>query len=91
MSDAKKKVQSMFASIGSPPTPSEVVGNLVVERQGPGRPRNSEPSAQLNLRVPMSVKRRVRVLATRDNISLSEVVVRAIALYEERHGSAPNL
>ncbi len=91
MSDAKKKVQSMFASIGSPPSPSEVVGNLGAPRAGPGRPRKPEPSAQLNLRVPVAVKRRVRVLATRDNISLSEVIVRAVALYEERHGSAPDL
>lgn len=91
MTDAKKKVQSMFASIGTPPLPSEVVGNLVIERQGPGRPRKSEPTAQLNLRVPVTVKRKVRVLATRDNISLSEVIVRAVALYEERHGSAPDL
>ena len=91
MSDAKKKVQAMFASIGTPPLLSEVVGNLDVRRLGPGRPPKPEPSVQLNLRVPVAVKRRVRVLAARDNISLSEVIVRAIALYEERHGSAPTL
>jgi len=91
MTDAKKKVQSVFASIGVPPSPSEVVGNLETRRAGPGRPPKAEPSAQLNLRVPVRVKRRVRVLATRDNISLSEVIIRAVALYEERHGSAPEL
>ena len=35
--------------------------------------------------------RRVRVLATRDDISLSEVIIRAVALYEREHGAAPEL
>lgn len=91
MSEARKKVQAVFASIGTPPTRADVVGNLELRRAGPGRPPNPEPTAQLNLRVPVAVKRRVRVLATRDNISLSEVIVRAVALYEERHGFAPEL
>ena len=87
--DAVRKVKKMFAGFGKAPSPDEVVGNLKLEEARPvGRPRG-EPTVQLNLRVPPTLKRRVRVLAARDNISLSDVVVRAIALYEEKHGAAP--
>lgn len=89
--DAVQKVKKTFAGFGNAPSPNEVVGNLTLEDKRPvGRPRG-EPTVQLNLRVPPAIKRRVRVLAARDNISLSDVVVRAIALYEEKHGAVPEL
>lgn len=89
-SDAAKKVKQMFKGLGRVPSPAETVGSLTV----PARPsprEKVEPSAQLNLRVPASTKKRVRVLAARDNLTLSEVVMRAIDLYEETHGKAPEL
>lgn len=89
MNDARKKVKSMFAQLGLPPAASLTVGNLEVPHAAPKGRAKSEPSAQLNLRVPASAKRRVKVLAARDNITASEVVLRALELYEEKHGRAP--
>lgn len=90
-SDAVQKVKRMFAGLGQPPRPSEAPGNLKKEaRKQVGRPRG-EPTVQLNLRVPPEVKRRVRILATRDKLSLSDVVMRALDLYEAKHGKAPEI
>ena len=47
--------------------------------------------AQLNLRVPEEVKDRVRILAARDRIEMSEIVIEGIALYEAKYGAAPKL
>jgi hypothetical protein len=47
--------------------------------------------AQLNLRVPEEVKDRVRILAARDRIEMSEIVIEGIALYEAKYGTAPKL
>ncbi len=89
--DAKAAVLQMFRKgLGQPPPPEAAVGNLKLKPAKPLRDR-SDRTEQLNLRVPPDLKRRVRVLATRDDISLSEVVVRAVALYEEKHGPAPEL
>ena len=91
MSDAKKKVKDMFSGFGAPPAPEDAVGNLQIPHMTPDKKVKAEPTTQLNLRVPQSTKRRVRVLAARDNISLSELMVRALALYEEHYGRAPDL
>ena len=89
--DVVRKVKKMFAGFGKAPSPDEVAGNLKLEEPRPvGRPRGA-PTVQLNLRVPPALKQRVRVLAARDNVSLSDIVVRAIALYEDKHGAAPEL
>ena len=72
MSDAKKKVKEMFSGFGAPPAPEDAVGNLQIPHMTPDKKAKVEPTSQLNLRVPQSTKRRVRVLAARDNISLSE-------------------
>jgi Ribbon-helix-helix protein, copG family len=89
-SETAKKLQQKFARLGKPPAPSAMVGNL--ERAEPiTPPKPNEPSVQLNLRVPDSVKHRVRVLAVRDRLSQSELIMRAIALYEDKHGSAPEI
>jgi hypothetical protein len=86
-SDAAKKVRRMFRDLGSPPKPNAVVGNLTLP--SPSVPREkSDRTEQLNLRVPAGFKKRVRYLATRGDISLAEVVIRAVALYEEKHGAA---
>jgi hypothetical protein len=87
--DAAKRVKKMFG-LGRPPTAKDTVGNLTREptaTAGSGR----EPTVQLNLRVPARVKHRVRVLAVRDQISLSDVMMRALDAYEEKFGRAPEL
>ena len=89
MSDARKKVKSMFEQMGQPPTADMVVGNLEIVDASPGGRTKTEPSTQLNLRVPVSAKRRVKLLAARDNVTAAEVVMRALELYEEKHGGLP--
>ena len=84
--NAVKKLQEKFSKLGSPPAPADVVGNL--DRAEPAA-KTTEPTVQLNVRVAPKLKTRIRLLAARDNISLSEVIVRAVALYEEKNGSAP--
>lgn len=90
MSDAAKKVKAMFAGLGKPPRAEEAVGNLklpAIEVEA----RSSEPMVQINVRLPATVKKRVRLLAARDGVSISEVMLRAIELYEETHGRAPDV
>jgi hypothetical protein len=70
------------------------MGNLSVPAAAPargGRKRKAEKMAQLNLRVPEEVKDRVRILAARDRREMSDIVIEAIGLYEERFGAAPKL
>ena len=57
----------------------------------PGRKRKAEKMAQLNLRVPEELKHRLRILATRDRREMSDIVIEAIKLYEDRYGAAPVL
>ena len=89
MSDARKKVKSMFERMGEPPSADMVVGNLEIAHANPTGRAKTEPSTQLNLRVPVSTKRRVKVLAARDSVTAAEVVMRALKLYEEKHGPVP--
>ena len=54
------------------------------------QPSTEETAAlvQLNLRVGQALRRRVRMLAARDDLSHSELIDLAIALYEDTHGRA---
>ena len=92
-SDTARRLREKFR-MGSPPSESETQGHLAspaaAARRG-GRKRKAERMAQLNLRVPEEVKDRVRILAARDRIEMSDVVIEAIGLYEEKHGAAPKL
>jgi len=88
--DAAHRVREMFKDLGGPPTEGETLGNLNRSPAGRGRPKG-DPTVQLNLRVPPDVKKRVRLLAARDGCSLSELVLHAIELYEEKHGAAPKV
>lgn len=87
MEDAEKKVKEMFGALGMPERlrGSEDVGTEGVTAQ------EGEPSTQMNVRMPLRMKRCVKLLAARDNLSISEVMLRAIALYQERYGAAPDV
>jgi predicted DNA-binding protein len=87
--NAAQKLREKFG-FGSPPTRGEVKGNLgeALAKARPGRKRKAEKMAQLNLRVPEELKHRVRILATRDRREMSEIVIEAITLYEDRYGAA---
>jgi len=92
-SDTARRLREKFR-MGSPPSSADTVGYLnapaALARRG-GRKRKAEHMAQLNLRVPEEVKDRVRILAARDRIEMSDVVIEAIGLYEEKYGAAPKL
>lgn len=84
--DAKKTVQSMF---GVPPPPEAAGTNLSLPAAFARE--KTDRTEQLNVRVPPSVKKRIRMLAARDDVSLSDVIIEAIALYENKHGALPDL
>ena len=90
--EAARKLQAKFGH-GSPPPREDVKGNLgeALAKQRPGRKRKAEKMAQLNLRVPEEFKHRLRILATRDRCEMSDIVIEAIKLYEDRYGAAPVL
>lgn len=83
-SDAAKKVKRMFRNLGTPPPPTGAIGNLALP--APETRERSDRTEQLNVRVPPGFTKRVRQLATRDDISKAEVVIRGVALYEEKYG-----
>lgn len=92
MSDASKFVKNMFSSskLGKAPSPEEALRNLrVPANQAPVEP--TEPMVQVNVRVPASKKKRLRLLAARDGKGLADVLLEALDLYEERHGRAPDV
>jgi hypothetical protein len=85
MSDPAKQLKRRFLGDAQPPPADAALANL---SRGPGRParERGEPSVQFNLRLPASGKKKIRMLAARDSVSMSEVVMRAIELYEKAHG-----
>ena len=88
--EAARRVREKFR-LGSPPSAAGAKRLLVSAPGKPGRKRKAEHMAQLNLRVPQPVKDRVRILAARDRLEMSEVIMEAIELYEARYGQAPVL
>lgn len=88
MSDAVDRVKKMFGGAES------VAPERVVATEQPSAAeaeQTTEPMTQLNVRMPVKIKRRVRLLAARDNITISEVILRAIDYYEQAHGRAPEV
>ena len=77
-----KAMKVLVSSLGRPPSPDEVVGTLASASDSPTTP-DAEKSVQLNLRVPLAVKQKVRMLAVRDGITNSEVVARALEKYDD--------
>lgn len=54
--------------------------------KAPGIAPAGEQIAQLNLKVPESVKHRYRQMAARDRISMLELFYRMMQAYEDKHG-----
>lgn len=90
MSDAAKSLRRHLLGGLQPPTPEATLANLG-RRPGRKSKHPSEPSVQFNLRLPASVKKRIRLLAARDNVSMSDIVLRGVDLYEDKHGKLPVL
>ncbi len=85
--DQAKLLQELFRKQATPPKKGETKGLLTK----PDGTVKTENTTQLNVRIPEDVKIRVRLLAARDNISISELIQASIELYEERHGRAPGV
>jgi hypothetical protein len=79
----------MFSGIGEPPSPQLALDNLNTPEQHVRQ--KSDRVEQLNARVPHGHKKRVRLMAARDGITVSDLIVEAIALYEKKHGAPPEL
>lgn len=91
--NAAQEIKGKLGSLGAPPAANNASGSLLTPetpRRG-GRPRKTVKMAQLNLRVPEEIKNRVRLLAARDGIEMSQVVTEAVALYEAKYGAVPKL
>lgn len=69
-----------------PPQPSEVPGSLNRAEQVRGHSRDDDTLSQLNFKIPNRLKKRIKQLAVRDNITLLVMLSEMVALYEKEHG-----
>ena len=67
-----------------PPKRNEVRAVLEAPETAP----SGERIAQLNLKVPESIKHQYRQIAARDHVSMTELFYRMIQAYEEQQGKA---
>jgi hypothetical protein len=70
--------------IGEPPAPATHVGARPIESA------DRDPLVQFNVKVSASVKKRLKQLAARDEIKLSDLVARMVDCYEKEHGALPD-
>jgi len=68
-----------------PPQPSEVPGSLSRAEQARGSGRE-EALSQLNFKIPVRLKKRIKQLAVRDNITLLTMLADMVELYEKEYG-----
>ena len=71
--------------IAEPPQPSEVPGGLNRAEQVRGS-SHEEALSQLNFKIPVRLKKRIKQLAVRDNITLLTMLEDMVELYEKEHG-----
>jgi hypothetical protein len=71
--------------VGDPPSPSETIGSLERPEQTRGF-GGEEGLTQLNFKIPASMKKQIKQLAVRDNITLLTMLNRMLELYEKEHG-----
>lgn len=72
-------------AIGQPPETSETSGSLNRPERG-GPPRDDDQLTQLNFKISPALKKRIKQLAVRDNITLLTMLDQMVALYEKEHG-----
>jgi hypothetical protein len=72
--------------IAEPPHPSEVPGSLNRAEQQRGHSSGEEALSQLNFKIPNRLKKRIKQLAVRDNITLLTMLAHMVELYEKEHG-----
>ena len=72
--------------LAEPPQPSEIGGNLNRAERAAGARSADDAVSQLNFKIPLSLKRRIKQLALRDNITLLTMLDHMVELYETEHG-----
>ena len=72
--------------IAEPPQPSEVPGSLSRAEQARTHSSGDETLSQLNFKIPNRLKKRIKQLAVRDNITLLTMLAHMVELYEKEHG-----
>jgi hypothetical protein len=72
--------------IAEPPQPSEATGNLNRAEPVRGHSLGEDTLSQLNFKIPNRLKKRIKQLAVRDNITLLSMLAHMVELYEKEHG-----
>ena len=75
---------SYMRSFVGPPQPSETTGSL--NRAERSRLASADELSQLNFKIPLSLKKRIKQLALRDNITMLAMLTHMVELYEKEHG-----
>ena len=70
--------------IGQPPEQNETKGTL--SRPELGRAPSAADLTQLNFKITHGMKKRIKQLAVRDNITMLTMLNRMLELYEREHG-----
>ena len=71
--------------IAEPPAPTNAKGNLNEPDRTFSGARAGELT-QLNFKIPYAMKKRIKQLAVRDNITLLVMLSEMLELYEKKHG-----
>jgi len=85
--NALKQLQSVWSRGGQEhaPLPEETKGNVQRTRKESLRsPKHG--GVQVNLRITRDEKKRLEMIALREDVSLNEIFSRMLTLYEETHG-----
>lgn len=73
--------------LAEPPQADEARGSLARREPVPGYGGGDDGLTQLNFKIPQTMKRRIKQLAVRDNITLLTMLHRMLELYEKEHGA----
>jgi len=71
--------------VAEPPGPSDAKGNLKEPERAFSGAREGELT-QLNFKISYAMKKRIKQLAVRDNITLLVMLSEMLELYEKKHG-----
>jgi hypothetical protein len=84
---AINQLKNMWSRVGLNDIPKleETVDVLAPSGRSQVR-KKSDRTAQMNLRIRHEEKRRVALIAVRENVSINEIFSRMLALYEREHG-----
>jgi predicted HicB family RNase H-like nuclease len=82
---ALKQLKDVWGKAGLSDAPSadEASGRLEPPRRGR---KNSNRTAQLNLRITPDEKEQMTLMAVRERVSINQVFSRMLALYQREHG-----